>query len=104
MFQRLPVTLAQVKAGNTSENLLNKIHQIIYSFYRKKEVTKKVYNNITNSIKLSNRIDTILMNSGNSKTSDFHRLLLNFSDNINLKRSDKYLALSNLSIYYTWKI
>ena len=66
MLQRLPVTLAQVKAGNTSENLLNKIHQIIYSFYRKKEVTKKVYNNITNSIKLSNRIDTILMNSGNS--------------------------------------
>ena len=104
MLQRLPVTLAQVKAGNTSENLLNKIHQIIYSFYRKKEVTKKVYNNITNSIKLSNRIDTILMNSGNSKTSDFHRLLLNLSDNINLKRSDKYLALSNLSIYYTWKI
>ena len=44
------------------------------------------------------------MNCGNSKTSDFHRLLLNLSDKINLKRSDKYVALSNLSIYYTWKI
>ena len=43
------------------------------------------------------------MNSKNSKTSDPHRLLLNLSDKINLKRSDRYVALSNLSIYYTWK-
>ena len=43
------------------------------------------------------------MNSGNSKTSDPHRLLLNLSDKLKLKRSDKYVALSNLSIYYTWK-
>ena len=41
---------------------------------------------------------TLFMNSENSKTSDLHRLLLNFSDKINLKRSDKYVALSNLSI------
>ena len=41
------------------------------------------------------------MNSENSKTSDSHRLLLNISDKIHLKRSDKYVALSNLSIYYT---
>ena len=56
-----------------------------------------------NSIKLENRMDTIFMNSESSKTSDPHRLLLNLSDKINLKRSDKYVALSNLSIYYTWK-
>ena len=43
-------------------------------------------------------MDTIFMNSGNSKTSDPHTLLLNFSDKINLKRSDEYVALSNLSI------
>ena len=43
------------------------------------------------------------MNSGNSKTTNPHRLLLNLSDEINLKRSDKYAALSNVSIYYTWK-
>ena len=47
-------------------------------------VYKNVYNNIMNSINLWNRIDTIFMNYENSKTSDSHRLLLNFSDKINL--------------------
>ena len=49
------------------------------------------------------RMDSILMNSKNSRTSDPHRLLPNISENINFKRSDRYVALSNLSIYYTWK-
>ena len=40
------------------------------------------------------------MNSENSKTSDPHILLLNLPDKINLKRSERYVALSNLSIYY----
>ena len=48
-------------------------------------------------------MDTIFINSENSKTSDPHRLLLNLTDEINLKRSDKYVTLSNLSIYYPWK-
>ena len=48
-------------------------------------------------------MDTIFMNSKNSKASDSHRLLLNFTDKINLKRSDKYVALSSLTINYTWK-
>ena len=43
------------------------------------------------------------MDSKNSKTSDPHRLLHNLTDKINLKRPDKYVTLSNLSIYYTWK-
>ena len=43
------------------------------------------------------------MNSKNSKTSHPHRLLLNLTDKTNLKKSDKYVPLSNLSIYYTWK-
>ena len=43
------------------------------------------------------------MNSKNSKTSHPHGLLLNLTDKIDLKRKDKYIALSNLSIYYTWK-
>ena len=50
IFQRLPTALAQVKAGNNSENLLNEIHQIIYSFYQSKEITKKVYNNLIKSL------------------------------------------------------
>ena len=48
-------------------------------------------------------MDTIFMNSENSKTSDPHSLFLNLSDKINLKRSDKYVALSNLGIYNAWK-
>ena len=43
------------------------------------------------------------MNSKNSKISDSHRLLLNVSDKLDLRRSGKYVALSNLSIYNTWK-
>ena len=43
------------------------------------------------------------MNSENSETSDPHRLLLNLTDKIDLRRKEKYIALSNLSIYYTWK-
>ena len=42
------------------------------------------------------------MNSGNSKTLDPHRFLLNLSNKINLKRKDKYVGLSNLIICYTW--
>ena len=56
-----------------------------------------------NSIKLKNRMDTIFMNSKNSGTSDCHRLLLSLTDILHLKGSDKYVTLSNLSIYYTQK-
>ena len=52
MLPRLSIALAQVKAGNTSENLLNEIRQIIYSLYREKELSKKVYNNLMYSMKL----------------------------------------------------
>ena len=52
MLKRLPRALALVKAGNNSESLLNEIRQIDYSLYRSKEITKKVYNNIINSIKV----------------------------------------------------
>ena len=43
------------------------------------------------------------MNSENDKISDSHRLLLNLTDKIDLRRKDKCIALSNFSIYYTWK-
>ena len=51
MLQRLPIALAQIKASNNSESLLNQIRQIVYSLYQSKEITKKVYNNIIKSIK-----------------------------------------------------
>ena len=50
MVQRLPIALAQVKAGNNSENLLNEIRQIVHSLYQSKEVTKNVYNNLIKSL------------------------------------------------------
>ena len=52
MLQRLPIALAQVKAGNNSESLLNEIRQIVYSLYQSKQITKKVYNNIIKFIQL----------------------------------------------------
>ena len=52
MFPRLSIVLAQVKAGNNSENLLNEIRQIVYSLYQSQEITKKVYNNIIKAIQI----------------------------------------------------
>ena len=52
MLQRLPIALAQVKAGNNSESLLNEIRQIVYCLYQSKEIIKKVYNNIIKSINI----------------------------------------------------
>ena len=48
-------------------------------------------------------MDTILMNSENSKTSEYHVLVLKLTDKLNLRRGQKPVALSNLNIYYTWK-
>ena len=49
------------------------------------------------------KMNTIFMNSENSKTSDPHRILLNLTDKTDLRGKGKYIALSNLTIYYTWK-
>ena len=46
----LPVSLAQLKAGNNSEKLTNEIRQILYSLYRSKKLTKTIYNNLINTI------------------------------------------------------
>ena len=52
MLQRLPMALAQAKAGNSSESSLNEIRQIVYFLYQSKQITKKVYNNIIKSINI----------------------------------------------------
>ena len=62
MLKRLLIALAQVKAGNNSESLLNEIRQIVYSLYRSKEITKKVYNNIINSIKIQTSFELGFLN------------------------------------------
>ena len=50
MLSRLPFTLAQLKAGNNSEQLKNEIRQLLDSLYRSKKVTKTIYNNLINTI------------------------------------------------------
>ena len=52
ILQRLSIALAQVKAGNNLQRLLNEIRQIRYSLYQSKEITKQVYNNIIKSMQL----------------------------------------------------
>ena len=50
MLSRLPITLAQLKAGNNSQKLINEIRQLLYSLYRSKKLTKTIYNNLINII------------------------------------------------------
>ena len=64
-----------------------------------KKLIKKCIMNSVNT-----KMNTIFRNSKNSKTSDPHRLFLNLTDRLDLRRKDEYIALSNHSIYYTWKI
>ena len=50
MLSRLPISLAQLQAGNNSQKLKNEIRQLLYSLYRSKSMTKQVYNNLMKHI------------------------------------------------------
>ena len=50
MLSRLPIALAQLKAGNNSQKLINEIRQLLYSLYRSKKLTKTIYNHLINTI------------------------------------------------------
>ena len=50
MLSRLPISLAQLKAGNNSEKLKNEIRQLLYSLYKSKKLTKNVYKNLITAI------------------------------------------------------
>ena len=50
MLSRLPITLAQLNAGNNSEKLKNEIRQLLYSLYRSKKLTKQLYTNLIDII------------------------------------------------------
>ena len=50
MLSRLPISLAQLKAGNNSEKLKNEIRQILYSLYRSKKLTKQIYKSLIDII------------------------------------------------------
>ena len=83
----LLIVFAQMKAGNKSGNQLNKFSQIIYFLYQAKKLLKKITNNIMIFKKLQNRIDTVFMNSENSKRFS----LLDLSDKVNLIRMKNML-------------
>ena len=85
MLSRLPITLAQLKAGNTLENLKHEIKQLLYFLDRSKYYLK---------------METIFMNTENSKTNKSHIFRLTLADKLNLKDPNKNVALANLSIYY----
>ena len=53
-LSRLPIYLAQLKAGNNSEELKNEMRQLLYSLYRSKNMTKQVYNNLLKHIQIKN--------------------------------------------------
>ena len=50
MLSRFPITLAQLKAGNNSENNKNEIRQLLYTLYRSKKLTKQIYQSLVNII------------------------------------------------------
>ena len=50
MLSRLAITLAQLKAGNNSQKLINEMGQLLYSLYRSKKLTKTIYNHLINAI------------------------------------------------------
>ena len=86
MLQRLPIALAQVKAGNNSENLLNEIRKVVYSLHQSKWYTKKVHNNIIKLIQIQ-KMDTIFIISKNRKTYEPHVLILKLTDKLDLRIS-----------------
>ena len=56
MLGRLPITIAQLKAGNNSQKLINKIRQVLYSLYRSQKLTKTIYNHLFNTIQNGNNL------------------------------------------------
>ena len=83
MLQRLPIALAQVKASNNSESLLNEIRQIVYSLYQSKQITKKIYNNLIKYIQLSNGY--YICELRKQKTNKPHVLILKLANKLDLR-------------------
>ena len=100
MLSRLPIALAQLKAGNNSDKLANEKRQLLHSLYISKKLNKSIYNNLINTIY---KMETIFMNTENSKTNEPHRFRLTLADKLNLEDPNKNMALANSSIYCTWK-
>ena len=85
MLSRLPISLAQLRAGNNSEKLKNGIRPIVLSVQIKITYKATLWKFDWHYLK----IGTIFMNSENSKTSESHRFSLDLTDKLNLKDSKK---------------
>ena len=104
MLSRLPISLAQLEAGNNFNKLKNEIRQLLYFLYCSKNITKQVYNNLIKHIWIKNIISVhkifviiivtikdihykmeIILNTENSKTSEPHRFRLDLTDKLNLQ-------------------
>ena len=93
MVCRLTISLEQLKGGNNSEKLKNKIIQLLRSLYSSKKLTKTIYNN-----QYYFKMETIFMNTENSKTNEPHRFRLTVADKLDLKDYDKNRALKNVRL------
>ena len=98
MLSRLPISLAQLKAGNNSQKLKNEIQQLMHSLYRSKKLSKTIYKHFDECYL---QMETIFMNTLNSKTNESNKFIYQFTDKLNLKNPNKNMTLANLSIYYT---
>ena len=96
MLSRLSITLVQLTAGNNSE----KTQATVVFFVPFKKINQ---NNLQPFNQCNLKMETIFMNTKNSKTNEPHKFRLSLSDKLNLKNPNKNIALGNLSIYYTWK-
>ena len=96
MLSKLPITLAQLQAGNNSEKLKNEIRQLLYLLYCSKKLSKKIYNNLIDKIL---KKETNFVNTENSKINKPHKFRLALADTLNLKNPNKNMALASLSIY-----
>ena len=83
ILSRLPIPLAQLKAGNNYEKLKSKIMELLYSLYRWKKLAKQKFD--WHYLKM----ETIFMNTENSKTNEPHRFKLDLTDKLNLKNPKK---------------
>ena len=91
MLSRLLISLAQLRAGNNSEELKREIRQLLYSLYRSKKLTTTICNNLE---KRSDLKKTVLMKAEYSKTNTLHRFRLTLADK--LKELNTNMELANL--------
>ena len=82
MLSRLPISLAQLKEGNNSEKLKNEIKQLLYSLYRSEKLTKQLDRHYL-------KLETVFMNTENSKTNEPHQSKLDLTDKLILKNPKK---------------